>query len=80
EEFVEIARNNIALTGLSNIECRQGDIVEEILKLDEKFDVITLDTIAAARVIPYIPDVIYTGGFLVTYSPFFEQAKEIREA
>ena len=80
EEFVEIARNNIALTGLSNIECRHGDIVEEIRKLDEKFDVITLDTIAAARVIPNVPDVIYPGGFLVTYSPFFEQAKEIREA
>lgn len=80
EEFVEIARNNIALTGLSNIECRHGDIIEEIRKLDEKFNVITLDTIAAARVIPYIPEIIYPGGFLVTYSPFFEQAKEIREA
>jgi tRNA (adenine57-N1/adenine58-N1)-methyltransferase len=80
EEFMEIARNNIALTGISNIECRHGDIVEEIGKLDEKFDVITLDTIAAARVIPYVPDVIFPGGFLVTYSPFLEQAKEIREA
>ncbi len=80
EEFIEIARNNIALTGLSNIECRHGDIIEEISKLDEKFDVITLDTIAAARVIPYVPDVIFPGGFLVTYSPFLEQAKEIREA
>lgn len=80
EEFMEIARNNIALTGISNIECRHGDIVEEIGKLDEKFDVITLDTSAAARVIPYVPDVIYPGGFLVTYSPFLEQAKEIREA
>lgn len=80
EDFMEMARNNIALTGLSNIELRKGDIVEEIAKLNEKFDVITLDTIAAARVIPYIPDVIYPGGFIATYSPFFEQAKEIREA
>ncbi|PWB55921.1 MAG: SAM-dependent methyltransferase [Candidatus Methanoperedenaceae archaeon] len=80
EEFVEIARNNIALTGISSIECRHGDIVEEISKLDEKFDVITLDTISAARVIPYVPDVIFPGGFLATYSPFLEQAKEIREA
>jgi len=80
EEFMEIARNNIALTGISSIECRHGDIVEEIRKLDEKFDVITLDTISAARVIPYVPDVIFPGGFLATYSPFLEQAKEIREA
>lgn len=80
EEFMEIARKNIALTGLSNIECRHGDIVEEIRTLDEKFDIITLDAIAAAQVIPGVPDVLYPGGFLVAYSPFFEQAKEIREA
>jgi len=80
EDFMETARNNIALAGLSSIECRHGDIVEEIRKLDEKFDIITLDTIAAAQVIPYVPDVIYPGGFLAVYSPFFEQAKEIREA
>jgi tRNA (adenine57-N1/adenine58-N1)-methyltransferase len=80
EEFMELARMNIALTGLSNIECRHGDIGEEIRKLDEKFDIITLDTIAAAQVIPNVPEVLYPGGFLAVYSPFFEQAKEVREA
>lgn len=80
EDFIEIARKNIALAGLSNIECRQGDIAEKIIELDEKFDVITLDTHAAASVIPFVPDVIFPGGFLATYSPFFEQTKEIREA
>lgn len=80
EDFMELARNNIALTGLSNIELRHGDIAAEIGKLDEKFDVITLDTMAAVKVIPYVPDIIYPGGFLAVYSPFFEQAKEIREA
>ena len=80
EEFFEIARKNIALTGLTNIELRLGDIAEEIQKLDEKFDVVTLDTIAAAEVVPHVPKVLYPGGFLAVYSPFFEQAKEIREA
>lgn len=80
EEFIEVARENIALTGLTNIELRLGDIVEEVQKLDEKFDVTTLDTIAAAQVIPHVPDVLYPGGFLAVYSPFFEQAKEVREA
>jgi tRNA (adenine57-N1/adenine58-N1)-methyltransferase len=80
EEFLELARQNIALAGLSNIELRRGDIVDEIQKLDEKFDVVTLDTIAAARVVPHVPRVLYPGGFLAAYSPFFEQAKEIREA
>ena len=80
EEFFEIAMENIALTGLTNIELRHGDIVEELQKLDEKFDVVTLDTIAAAEVVPHVPKVLYPGGFLAVYSPFFEQAKEIREA
>lgn len=80
QEFVELARRNIALTGLQNIELRQGDIVEAIQELDEKFDVITLDTGAAAQVVPFVPRIIYPGGFLAVYSPFFEQAKEVREA
>ena len=80
EDFMEIANNNILLTGLSNIELRHGDIAEEIGKIDEKFDVITFDTIAASRAIPFVPEIINPGGFLAAYSPFFEQAKEIREA
>jgi tRNA (adenine57-N1/adenine58-N1)-methyltransferase len=80
EEFMEIARQNMTLAGLSNIELRHGDISLEIQGLDEKFDVITLDTMDASKVIPHVPRVIYPGGYLVTYSPFFEQAKEIRAA
>lgn len=80
EDFIGIALENIAITGLSNIEVRCGDIVEEIRKIDEKFDVVTLDTGAAAQVIPYVPSVLYTGGYLAVYSPFFEQTKEVREA
>lgn len=78
EEFVENARRNIDLSGLSNIELRQGDIAVEIQDLGERFDVITLDTAAASQVIKHIPGVIYPGGFTAIYSPFFEHAKEIR--
>ncbi len=80
EEFLELARKNIELAGLSNIELRHGDIAVEVQKLEGKFDVVTLDTIAAADVVPYVPQVLYPGGFLAVYSPFFEQAKEVREA
>lgn len=80
EEFMETARQNIAMAGLSNIELRRGDIAVDIQGLEEKFDVITLDTIDAAKVIPHVPRVIYPGGFLAVYSPFFEQAKEVRDA
>ncbi len=80
DEFIGIAQQNIELAGLSNVELRHGDIVAEIQKLDERFDVITLDTGDAPAVIPHIPRVIYPGGFLAVYSPFFEQTKEIRDA
>ncbi len=80
EEFIEIAGQNIAMSGLSNIELRRGDISMEIRGLDEKFDVITLDTIDASKAIQHVPRVIRPGGFLAVYSPFFEQAKEVREA
>lgn len=80
EDFIEIARKNIILAGLSNVELRCGDIVEEVQKIEEKFDVVTLDTQQASRVVPYVPGVLYPGGFLVVYSPFFEQTKEVREA
>lgn len=78
EEFIEIARQNIALAGLLNVELRRGDIVSQIRELDEKFDVITLDTIGASEVVPHVPRIIYPGGFLAVYSPFFEHTKEVR--
>lgn len=80
EEFVDVARKNIALANLTNVEIRNGDIVEEVGKLDEKFDVITLDSPNSAQVVPFVPDIIFPGGFLAVYSPFFEQTKEIRQA
>ncbi|MCE8425058.1 MAG: methyltransferase domain-containing protein [Candidatus Methanoperedens sp.] len=78
DEFMENARQNVELSGLLNIELRKGDIAVEIQGLDERFDVITLDTAAAKEVIRHIPGIIYPGGFAVIYSPFFEHAKEIR--
>jgi len=80
EEFMGVARQNIALAGLSNIELRHGDITMEMQGLDETFDVITLDTMDASKAIPHVPGLIYPGGYLAVYSPFFEQAKEVREA
>ncbi|MDI6640585.1 MAG: methyltransferase domain-containing protein, partial [Methanocellales archaeon] len=79
-EFVKIARKNIEAAGLRNVEVRHGDIISEIVRLDEKFDIVTLDMMDAAQVIPYVKNVLKPGGFLVTYSPFFEQTKDIRAA
>lgn len=80
EDFIKVAEQNVSNAGLDNVELRCGDIAGEILKIDEKFDVITLDTQNTRDVIPNVKRVLHPGGFLATYSPFFEQTKEIRDA
>ncbi|MGP8321013.1 MAG: tRNA (adenine-N1)-methyltransferase [Methanosarcinaceae archaeon] len=78
DDFAAVARRNIESAGLDNVEVRFGNIVDCIASLDEKFDVVTLDTIDAKDVICNVKKVLSPGGFVVTYSPFFEQSKEIR--
>lgn len=80
EQFVNIARKNVEKAGLNNIEVRHGDIVEEIKGLEDPFDVVTLDMQDAAMVVPEARRVLRVGGFLATYSPFFEQTADIRAA
>ncbi|MBW6470623.1 MAG: methyltransferase domain-containing protein [Methanosarcinaceae archaeon] len=79
DEFVDVARKNMERAGLDNVEVRCGNIVDEIANLDEKFDVVTLDTIDSKDVISNVRKVLLPGGFVVTYSPFIEQTKEIRD-
>lgn len=79
-DFVQIARNNISKAGLCNVEVRCGNIVEEIDKIDEKFDVVTLDTINADAVITKVRNILVPGGFVATYSPFIEQTIKIRKS
>ncbi|MCL7475108.1 MAG: methyltransferase domain-containing protein [ANME-2 cluster archaeon] len=80
EDFAEVARSNIALAGLTNVEFRSGDLVKEIRSLDETFDMVTLDMQAADKVVPYVLEILKPGGYLVVFSPFLEQAKEVRMA
>ncbi|WP_370572265.1 tRNA (adenine-N1)-methyltransferase [Methanomethylovorans sp.] len=80
ENFANLARSNISKAGLDNVEVRCGNIVEAIDKIEEKFDVVTLDTINSPEVIPKIRKVLVPGGFVVTYSPFIEQTIAIRKA
>jgi tRNA (adenine57-N1/adenine58-N1)-methyltransferase len=80
EEFMKVAAKNVQSAGLDNVELRCGNIVDEVKNIDEKFDVITLDTQNTKDVIPNVKKILYPGGFIATYSPFFEQTKEIRDA
>jgi tRNA (adenine57-N1/adenine58-N1)-methyltransferase len=82
EKFAANARKNMARAGITNVEVRHGDLVEAIKTLGAEgpFDVITLDMQDAAKVVPDGFRLLRPGGFLTAYSPFFEQATEVRSA
>jgi tRNA (adenine57-N1/adenine58-N1)-methyltransferase len=80
EQFVNVARKNVVHAGLSNVEVRHGDILLELETLEGPFDVVTLDLQDASRAAAGAYKVLRPGGFLATYSPFFEQASETRKA
>ncbi|MEM2924890.1 MAG: methyltransferase domain-containing protein [Methanocellales archaeon] len=80
EEFVKIARENVSLAGLENVEVRHGDIFEEIEKIEEQFDIVTLDLEHAHKLIPKLRRVLKLGGYMAAYSPYIEHTKEIRSA
>jgi tRNA (adenine57-N1/adenine58-N1)-methyltransferase len=80
EQFAAIAKKNVANAGLTNVEVRHGDLAEEINNVEGPFDVITLDMQEAAKVVPGAYKLLRPGGFLATYSPFFEQTSAIRSA
>ncbi|MDK2891623.1 methyltransferase domain-containing protein [Methanohalophilus sp.] len=79
EEFVRVAQNNVAKAGLSNVEIRCGDLVETLPLISEEFDVIILDMGGSEKAVCGCFEKLKNGGFLVTYSPFLEQATKIRE-
>lgn len=80
EDFARVARENIQLAGLDNVEVRCGDVIEAMQEIEESFDVITLDLGDAHRAVGHARGVLRPGGYLAVYSPFFEQAKAIRVA
>jgi tRNA (adenine57-N1/adenine58-N1)-methyltransferase len=80
EQFVAVAKKNVAHAGLTNVEVRHGDLVEEISKIEGPFDVITLDMQDSNKIVPGAYKLLRPGGFLATYSPFFEQTGAIRSA
>ncbi len=80
EQFVDVARKNVARAGLSNVEVRHGDVLEELKNIGGPVDVVTLDMQDAAEAAEGAYSILSPGGFLATYSPFFEQAAATRRA
>lgn len=80
EQFAKVAAKNMERAGLSSVEVRYGNILEEIKGLEGPFDVVTLDMQESAQLAGEARRVLRQGGFLAAYSPFFEQARDVRSA
>lgn len=81
-EFAEVARENMALAGLTDsVDVRTGDVTEELGSLadDESFGAITLDTADAPAVVERAPDLLASGGHVAAYTPFVEDARTVEE-
>ena len=81
-DFAEVARENMALAGVSEaVDVRTGDATENLdeLREDAPFDVLTLDTADAPDLVEHAPNLLADGGFLAVYSPFVESSKEVVE-
>jgi len=79
-EFAEVARENVALAGVSDrVEVRTGDLLDDVEALSG-FDVLTLDTGDAPEIVAQADSLLVSGGFLAVYSPFVESTREVVEA
>jgi len=78
KRFLEIARENIKVSGLSRyIKLKLKDVRKGI---DEKnVDMVTLDMKDAEKVVKHAYKALKPGGWLVVYSPYIEQVKSVVE-
>ena len=80
EDFAAVARENMALAGVSDkVDVRTGDLTEHVADLSD-FDLLTLDTQDAPAIAEAAPDLLVSGGFLAVYSPFIEGARAVETA
>ncbi|WP_336345516.1 methyltransferase domain-containing protein [Halalkalicoccus ordinarius] len=77
-EFADVARENMVLAGVTDrVEVRTGDVLDDLDALSSGFDVLTLDTEDAPKVVERAPGLLSEGGFLAVYSPFVEATREV---
>jgi len=76
KSFAKIAKENIRNSGLSKfIQLKQKDISKGITEKD--VDLITLDMKGSEKIVKHAYKVLKPGGWLVVYSPYIEQVKEV---
>jgi len=77
-EFAQNAVKNIEQTGLKNIDVVVGNVLD--ISTESKFNVITLDLFEARKAIEVLSTLVIPGGFIVSYSPFYEQVLDVRKS
>lgn len=77
-EFAKRAKENVKQAGLTNVQVIEGDVLEMTSK--KAFDVITLDLYEIGKAINVVRQFLVPGGFIATFSPFYEQAFEARRS
>ena len=77
-DFAKRAAENVRRAGLTNVDVVEGDLLE--ITSDMKFDVVTLDLHDISNAIRVAKDCLAPGGFIATFSPFYEQVFEARRA
>ncbi len=77
-EFAKRAKENIKQAGLTNVHVVEGDVLD--VTSEKAFDVITLDLYGVGEAVRVVSEFLVPGGFLVTFSPFYEQAFEARRS
>jgi len=77
-DFAKRAAQNVRHAGLSNVDVVEGDVLE--MTSQAEFDVITLDLYEIVKAIEVVKEYLAPGGFIATFSPFYEQAFEARKA
>ncbi|MGZ4925753.1 MAG: tRNA (adenine-N1)-methyltransferase [Halobacteriota archaeon] len=77
-DFAKRAAENVKWAGLTNVDLVEGDILE--IASEMEFNVITLDLYEIGNAIRVVKDCLAPGGFIASFSPFYEQALEARNA
>jgi tRNA (adenine57-N1/adenine58-N1)-methyltransferase len=77
-EFAQKAAKNIEQAGLKNVEVVIGNVLD--ISTKDRFDVVTLDLLEARKAVEALSELVVPGGFIVSYSPFFEQVLNVRKS
>jgi len=78
ERFYEIAKENIALSGLANIRLTHGDVNEAELER-ERYDAVFLDLKEPAKALGHVWPALKKGGYACVFTPHNGDLKPVME-